>query len=216
MSSLPKKAAQAASNYLKTHPEEVLRAAKNATALKVGVPLSAVRWLIRELWSKKAPRDLRIEARAPGVFVSGIVELLKTDVRFSTTLLFERVDFRPEALLLTVRLANLELGVVDPNAASPIAALLKSGALNTSRPGDLVSYLPSPPPFLLEAKGDRFELDLLRLPSLSRGRAKMAVAALTPFIGVSTLHTADDHLDIAFSPLPEGARAAFERLKRMF
>lgn len=215
-SSFPKKAVRAASTYLKTHPEEVVRAAKNAASLRVGVPLSALRWLIRELWSKQAPRDLRIEAKSPGIFVSGIVTLMKTDVRFSTVLLFERIDFGPEALFVTVRLSQFQLQVTDDAAATPISALLRSGALDLSRPGDLVSYLPSPPPFLLEAKGDRFELDLLRLPALSQRRAQLIVRALTPWVGVGTVRSADDHIDIALKPLPAGARSAFERFKKLF
>ncbi|HSC86049.1 MAG TPA: hypothetical protein VLC09_02215 [Polyangiaceae bacterium] len=214
--SLPKRAAQAVTSFLTTHPEEVVRAAKKAASFELGVPLSALRWAVRELWHDKAPRELHLEARRPGVFVSGIVELMKTDVRFSTTLLIEKVDFSPDALLLRVRLSNLTLQVVDVTAANPIAALIKSGALDTSRPGDLVSYLPSRPSFLLDAQGDRFELDLLRLPSLSKERARKIVAALTPLIGVASVRGDDDHIDIAFSALPEGARGAYERFKKWF
>ncbi len=215
-SSLPKKAAQAVGSYLKSHPEEVLRAARNAASLKLGLPLAAVRWLVRELGGSKMPRNLVLEARSPGIFVSASVELMKTDLEISTTVLIEEIDFRQDALLLNVRLRDLELEVAESSAATPIAALLRSGALNLSRPGDLVSYLPKQPPFLLEAKGDRFQLDLLKLPSLSKERARRIVAALTPLVGVSTVRSADDHIDIAFQPLPEGAMSAFERLKKLF
>jgi len=213
---LTKKAAQAVGSYLKNHPEELVRAAKNVAALKVGLPLAAVRWLIRELGGPKTPKDLHIEAREPGVFVGASLQLMKTDLRVSTTVLIEDIDFRPDALILHVRLRDLDLQVAPSSAATPIAALLRSGALNLSRPGDLVSYLPQRPAFLIEAKGDKFQLDLLKLPSLSQERARKIVAALAPLVGVTAIRTADDHIDVALDPLPGGAKDAFERLKRLF
>lgn len=214
--SLPKKAAQAVGQYLRKHPEEVVRAAKNAASLKLGVPLAAVRWVIRELGGKKTPRNLVIEARSPGIFVSASLELMKTEVQASTTILIEEVDLRQDALLLVVRLTDVRLSVPESSAATPIAALLRAGALDLSRPGDLVSYLPSRPPVLVEAKGDRFQLDLLRLPSLSKDKARKIVAALTPLVGIATVRGTEDHIDIELDPLPRGAKDAFEQWKRLF
>lgn len=215
-SSLTRKAAQAVGSYLRQHPEELVRAAKNVASLKVGFPLAAVRWLIRELGGKKTPKDLRIEAREPGVFVSASLELMKTDLSVSTTVLVEEIIVRQDVLMLNIRLRDLDLQVAPTSAATPIAALLRSGALNLSRPGDLVSYLPQRPAFLVEAKGDRFQLDLLKLPNLPQERARKILAALAPLVGVTTIRTADDHIDVALDPLPGGAKDAFERLKRLF
>ena len=214
--SLPRKAASAVSRYLRAHPEEFVRAAKNVAELQVGVPLPAIRWLIRELGGKKTPRDLVLEARSPGIFVSAKLELMKTELAASAVLLIENVDWTSDALLVDLRITDLKLQVLDSTALSPIAALLRSGALDLSRPGDLVSYLPKGSPILLEAKGDRFKLDLLRHPKLSAAKARKIVSILAPLVSVRAIRTRDDHLDVKLAPLPQGAREALESLKKLF
>ena len=49
-------------SYVKAHPEELLRALRNALALRFGVPIVALRWLAGRVKGKKAPKDVDIEA----------------------------------------------------------------------------------------------------------------------------------------------------------
>lgn len=213
---LSKRAARAAGTYLKAHPEEIKRAAKNVLELKVGIPVVALRWLASELAGKKLPPDFEIEARAPGIFVSGSVELMKTPLLASTTVLIERVDTSSTALLIDVRLSNLKLEVKDPSVLSPISALLQSGALDLSRPGDLLNYMPVRPALLVDARGDRFTFDLMRHPSLSKEAARKIVAALVPLVGIQAVETEGQHLDVAFSALPRGAAHVLDEFKKLW
>ncbi len=187
--------------------------AKNAVSLKVGVPLVALEYLAKALGGAKAPRDLSIEARPPGVHVAASLDLMKTPVRASATVFVERLDLSAEELVVHVRLLDVRLKVLDEGSETPIAALLRSGALDLSRPGDLVSYMPKRPPFLVSAEKDRIVLDLMQLPLLSADGARRIVQLLLPFVSIDAVRTADAHLDVAFRAFPSGAAEAIAQLK---
>lgn len=213
---LPQKAVLALGGYLKRHPEEVLRVARNAARLKLGVPVVALHWVLRELGGSKIPKDFEIEARAPGIYVSGSFELMKTPLRGEATVFVDRVDMRSDALLIDLRFEGISLSVTDARSKTPISALLQAGALDLSRPGDLMSFMPQRPNLVVEAQGNVLTLDLLRHPKLSAERARNLVALLVQVVGIETVQTDDQHLDVAFSALPGGAAEAFERLKKLF
>src|SRR5690606_35011102 len=124
LGSFSTKAMRAASGYLRRHPEEMLRAAKNAAALKVGVPVSALLWLARELGGDKVPADLHLEARSPGIYVRASFEMTKTPLRGGANLIIQSIDLRPDALLIELRLEDITLEVTKPNVGTPVAALL--------------------------------------------------------------------------------------------
>lgn len=215
--SLPKKLALAAGRYLREHPEALVRAAKSAARLELGVPLPLLRVMLAELLGNKAPREWTLESRSPGFFLSAVLDLMKTPLRASAVVTVEGIDFTKEALFLDLRVTGLQLEVLDENSSTPIAALLRSGALDLTRPGDLVSYLPKGSPILVEAKGNRFRLDLLKHPKLTEERARAIVTYLTPLVSLATVRgTTDDHLDLGFRPFPQGAKEALMEWKRIF
>jgi hypothetical protein len=216
LGALPRKAAAAATQYLRRHPEEFLRAAKNVAALKVGVPIAALRFLADELGGRQVPDDLVLEVRSPGLFVQASVELMQTPLLASGTLIVDRVEASVDSLLVDVRIVGLDLKVTDPNVATPVAALLRSGSLDVSRPGDLLSYMPKKPPFILEAKGDRLTLDLLALPALARDPARKIVLAVAALLSIEGIATEDEHVDIELKALPRGAMGAIAELRRLF
>ncbi len=206
---------EAAGGYLKQHPQELLRAARNAVALRVGLPLDALRWLASQAGGPKGPQDVQIEAVPPGVRVGATVDAMGTPLRASATIFIDRVRLSDEELRFEVRLADVVLKVLDDNAQTPIAALLKSGALDLSKPGNLAAYMPKRPPVLIEAADDRIVLDLMKHPKLAKKPAVGKVLGLvTPLVGVRAVQTDWEHLDVLFRAFPEGlveALAAFRR-----
>ncbi|MDQ2644638.1 MAG: hypothetical protein M3020_12530, partial [Myxococcota bacterium] len=123
--------AEAVVAYLRAHPDELVRAVKNAVALRVGVPMAALRWAIdRKRGSPKAPKDVEISAVPPGVRVAGSFEVMGTPLRGSAEIYAEDVRLTGDELRLVVRLKNLSLKVTADHVESPLAALLKSGALD--------------------------------------------------------------------------------------
>lgn len=199
----PKAIARAAASYLKTHPEELMRALRSAMALRVGIPLDAFRYLARELLSgKKAPRDLVIDAAPPGLRIGATFRVMGSDLRARVTVFLEGIDVSESAILMTTRIADLELEVLSGD--SPIAGLLKSGALDLSKPGNLLAFLPNRPPFIVDAKDDRIVVDVMKADKLaSRTGLRRALAVLTPVLNVASIRTRDDHLDVQLRASPE-------------
>jgi len=204
----------AAGGYLKEHPRELLRAAKNAVALRFGLPVDALRWFAGQLNGAKAPRDVEIEAVPPGIRFGASVELMKTPVRAEATIEVVEVLFRAEELRVELRLSGVSLTCLDDASDTPVAALLKSGALDLSRPGDLAAYMPKRPPFLVRAENDRVVLDLLKHKKLSQERARKLVALLTPLIVVQGIETDSEHIDVAFRAFPDGVGEALSAIRR--
>jgi hypothetical protein len=201
--------------YLKEHPEELFRLLRNALALRFGVPLAALRWLAGNTKSRKAPKDVEIDAVPPGVRLAATLDLMGTEVRASGVVYIERVQLDPSQLRFELRLAEVTLKVTDRSAETPIAALLKSGALDLSNPGNLVAYMPKLPPILVAAKGDRITLDLMKHPKFARSKnAQRLVRALAPFVTVSGIAADPEHVDVALRPFPEGVREALSAVRR--
>jgi hypothetical protein len=210
----PRAMVGAAGGYLKDHPGELLRAAKNAVALRFGLPVDALRWFAGQLNGAKAPRDVEIEAVPPGIRLAASVELMKTPVRAEATIEVVEVLFRAEELRVERRLSGVSLTCLDEASDTPVAALLKSGALDLSRPGDLAAYMPKRPPFLVRAEGDRVVLDLLKHKKLSQERVRKLVALLTPLIVVQGIQTDSEHIDIAFRAFPDGVGEVLSAVRR--
>jgi hypothetical protein len=207
---------EAGSKYLRDHPEELLRALRNLLALRFGVPLDALRFFAGRATGKKAPKDLVLEAVPPGLRVGATIDLMGTPVRSGADVFIERVSITPEELRFEIRLANVSLKVAADAPESPIAALLRSGALDLSKPGNLAAYMPKRPALLVEAKDDRVVIDLMRHPKIAKNpRAIRTVALLAPLLTVAGIESDSEHLDVTLRAFPEGLRQAVGGLRRM-
>lgn len=195
------------------HPEEILGALKNAAALRIGIPLDAVRWFIGQLKSKKVPKDLDVAAVPPGLRVVGTLRLMGNEVRVSSLIFVDKVQFDEGQLRAELRLSEVvlrSLGAAD----SPIATLLKSGALDLSKPGNLLSYLPKKPAIVVDSKDDRITLDLMKHPAIA-GNAKVrrGLRLLTPLVTISAVETYSDHLSFKLRLQRGGLKKALLELK---
>lgn len=207
---------EAGSKYLREHPEELLRALRNLLALRFGVPLDALRFFAGRAGGKRAPKDLVLEAVPPGLRVGATVDLMGTPVRADATIFIERVSINPDELRFEVRLANVSLKVAADAPESPIAALLRSGALDLSKPGNLAAYMPKRPAFLVDAKDDLVVLDLLRHPKIAKNpRAIRTVALLAPLLTVAGIESDSEHLDVTLRAFPDGLREAVGGIRRI-
>ena len=202
-------------SYLREHPEELLRVLRNALALRFGVPIAGLRWLAGRVKGARAPKDVVIAAVPPGVRVGAQIDLMGTAVRASAIVYVESVRIEPETLRIEIRLAEVSLKLVDQSADSPIAALLKSGALDLSKPGNLAAYMPKRPAMLVEAKDDRIVLDLMKHPKFARDtRLKRALGLVVPLVTIGAIETDPEHLDVAFRPLPKGVSEVLRGVRR--
>ncbi len=207
---------EAGSKYLRDHPEELLRALRNLLALRFGVPLDALRFFAGRAGGKKAPKDLVLESVPPGLRVSATVDLMGTPVRARASVFVERVSTTPDELRFEIRLADVSLKVADDAPQSPVAALLRSGALDLSKPGNLVAYMPKRPALLVDAKDDRVVIDLMRHPKIGKNpRAGRALAVLAPLLTVAGIESDSEHLDVTLRAFPDGWREAVGGIRRI-
>lgn len=206
---------EAVFSYLKAHPEELLRALRNAVALRFGVPIAALRWLAGQVKGKKAPKDVEVSAVPPGVRIAATIDLMGTAVRASGVIFVEQVTAGPEELKLEIRLSDVALKVLDETSESPVAALLRSGALDLSKPGNLAAYMPKRPAMLVAAKDDRVTLDLMRHPKFAKdARLRRAVGLVVPLITVSAIETDPSHLEVALRAFPDGIGQVLSNIKK--
>jgi hypothetical protein len=208
---------QKAGSYLKEHPEEIVRALRGAFGLRFGVPIDALRYLARELGGgKKAPKDVVIEAAPPGVRLGATVDAMGTTLRASLVVNVEDLAISPEQILLSVRISEMSLNVLGASD-SPLGGLIKSGALDLSKPGNLVAFMPKRPAVLVDAKDDRLTFDLMKVPKIAENdRVKRIIEIVTPVVGVRGVSAKDDHLDVQFRADLAGVPAAIAAARAAF
>ena len=207
----------AAVDYVRRNPDEILKAALNATALRFGVPIAALRWLSsRASLPKRAPRDIDIGSAPPALRLSLSIEAMGTPLRASAAIRVDEIDLSPDAMRVGLRLSDVKLALLAESETA-VATLIKSGALDLSKPGNLVKYLPKRPPAIVEANDDRIVVDLLKVPALSgNGRLRRALAIVTPIIGIRAVETDRDHLYVALRTIPKGLPQALAAIRAAF
>jgi hypothetical protein len=204
----------AAVGYVRKNPDELMRVAMNAAALRVGVPIAALRWLSSQAKpSKKTPRDIEFGSSPPAIRVSLSVDAMGTPVRASGAVRIEAIDLSPDAMRIGLRLSDVRLALLG-ESESPVATLIKSGALDLSKPGNLLKFLPRRPAAIVEAEGDRLVVDLMKVPAVAKNRAlRRALAIMTPIVTVRAVETDGDHVYVALRASPRGLPRAFAALR---
>jgi hypothetical protein len=213
MSSVQKQAMDAARKYLRKRPQEISRALWSLLGLRIGVPLDAIRWGLSQAEKSGKVKDPVVTEVPPGMRITATVDAMKTPLRVSSVVYIDRMGITPDQIRIDVRLEEIWAEVLG-DAQGPVAALIKSGALDLSKPGNLAKYLPLPPT-VVEAKDNRIVLDLMRDPKIAGNpRVRRVLSLVTPVVTAHGLETDDDHLELAFRPLPDGVRPAASAIRR--
>ncbi len=211
--SFGRQAFEAASNYLRRNPQELTRSFWSLLGLRVGVPLDALRWLLERVAKSGKVQDPVLAEVPPGIRLTATVDLMKTPVRASAVVYIDRMVITPAQIRIEIRLEEIWLEV-QGDSQGPIAALLRSGALDLSKPGNLAKYLPLPPT-VVETRDNRIVIDLMRDPKISGNpMVQRMLSLLTPVVTAYALETDDDHLEVTFRPLPEGLLPAASAIRQ--
>ena len=72
--------------------------------------------------------------------------------------------------------------------------------------------LPKRPPFIVDADGDRFVIDLMKDPKLAQKLSRV-VSLVAPLVTVRKIETSGDALALQLSCLPHGLASAIDALK---
>ncbi|MCX4240072.1 hypothetical protein [Paraliomyxa miuraensis] len=197
----------AASSYLRAHPEELTRILRNALGLRFGVPIAGLRWLAGQA-GDGGPKDVVIEPCPPGISVAATVELMGTMVRAQTKIYIDRILMSAEELRLEVRLEGTTMTVLG-DAESPVAALIKSGALDLTKSGNLAAHLPGLSRLLGESTGNRLVIDLMKHPAIGKNRvARRVLGLVSSVVTVHGVESDDGHLDVLLRAFPRGMGGA--------
>ena len=203
----------AATTYLRRNPDEIVRATFNAGRLRFGVPIAALRWLAGQAKGKKAPKDIELGAVPPALRLSATVDAMGTSLRAGANVRSTRSRFPPTRFASAFASHDVKLKVLD-DSETPVATLVNSGALDLSKPGNLVKFIPKRPKAIVDAHDDRIVIDLLKIPSLAKNkRLRRALQVVTPLVGIRAIETEGDHLYIALRATPAGFREALVALR---
>jgi hypothetical protein len=204
----------AAVDYVRRNPDELVRAAVNAAGLRFGIPLAALRYLSAQAkLPRKAPKDIEIGSSPPALRISLSVDAMGTAVRASAAIRVDEIDLSPDSMRVGIRLTDVKLALIG-DSSSPVATLIKSGALDLSKPGNLVKFLPKRPPGIVEADDDRIVLDLMQVPAVAKNAIlKRALAVLTPVVNIRAIETDRDHIYVALRASPSGLPRALAALR---
>jgi len=209
----PRAMVQAAVGYVRKNPDEVVRAAVNATGLRFGVPIATLRWFAGQITGAKAPKDVEISSAPPALKFSAVVDAMGTPVRASAAIKIDEVTITEDSLRIGIRLRDVKLALAG-ESESPVATLIKSGALDLSKPGNLVKFIPKRPAAVVEAEGDRIVIDLMKVPKIANDpRIKRALAILSPVLGIRAIETDRDHIYVKLRATPAGLPEALGKLR---
>jgi hypothetical protein len=112
-----------------------------------------------------------------------------------------------------LKLSDVKLTLLGESDA-PVATLIKSGALDLSKPGNLVKFLPKRPDAIVDADGDRIVLDLMKVPAVAENhRLRRLLAIVTPVVNVRAVETDRDHVYVALKASPRGLPRALAALR---
>jgi hypothetical protein len=211
----PLVALRAGFEYLKRNPTELLTVARHAAGFRAVLPLDALRWMVANSpQNKKAPQDVVIGEKPPAITFGATIDLMGTKVRANAAIKVEELRLSPEELRVTLRLSDVKMEVIGDGGNSPVAALLKSGALDLSKPGNLANFMPKRPPALVEAKDDRLVLDLMKVPKIAANpKVRKILSVVTPVLVIRDLTVEDDHLQIGWRPRIKGFAEALSALR---
>ena len=198
-------ALRSATRFVVRNPLSMLRVARHAINMRVAIPLDTLRWFVANTPPKKnAPSDVVISARPPAIHLGATVELMGSKLRASAAVTVEELRVDPAELRVVVRLSDVSMKVLD-GSDTPIAGLIKSGALDLTRPGNLANFMPKKPAALVEARDDVLVVDLMKVPKLANSlRVRRVLQRLTPIMSVAALETDEDFLVLALRATPMG------------
>ena len=214
---LPIRAAlRSAGRFVMKNPATMFSIARHALGLKIAIPLDALRWFITNTPpGKKAPQDVTVNARPPAITVGASVDLMGTAVRASASIRIEELQIAPEQLKVKLRLSNVDLKLLG-ESFTPVAGLIKSGALDLSKPGNLARFMPKRPDVLVEAQDDFIVLDLMKNPRIRQNdRIRRFLETLTPVVNVTSLETQGDMLLIGLRATPLGFPRALNAARQL-
>src|SRR3569833_1018927 len=203
---LPLRAAlRSAGRFLVMNPTTMLSMARHALGMRIAVPLDSLRWFISySPPSTMAPQDITITPRPPAIGLGATIDLMRTTVRAGASIRIEQTEVSDHKFKVTLRLGDVTMKALG-ESFSPVAGLIKSGALDLSKPGNLAKFMPKKPAVLVEAHDDVIVIDLMQTPKFAENdKVRGILGTLTPVVQVSGLSSVGFFLFLLLRACPFG------------
>ena len=198
--------ARKAITYLASHPMYLVRSARNAMRREITIPLDLLRWAIERRPKGKGPERIDLFGADPALGIGLTVDLFGTKLEVAARLAIESIEPREDALNVSLRVSELSL-TAPPG--SPAAMMVQS--LDLSRPAALMNMMPAKHNALVDARDDRFVLDLMKIKALGKNpRLKRILTALS-FMRIATARVEGDVLVLPIDVSPLQAPSAIMR-----
>jgi hypothetical protein len=214
---LPLRAAlRSAGRFMVKHPTTMLSMARHALGMRIAVPLDALRWFIANTPpSQKAPQDVTITPRPPAIGLGATIDLMGTTVRAGAAIRIDQIEVSDHKFKVTLRLSDVTMKVLG-ESFTPVAGLIKSGALDLSKPGNLAKFMPKRPAVLVEAHDDVLVLDLMQNPKFAANdKVRALLGTLTPVVNVAGMSTEGDFLILQLRASPFGIPRALSAARQL-
>ena len=198
------------------NPTTMLSMARHALGMRIAVPLDTLRWFIANTPpSKKAPQDITITPRPPAIGLGATIDLMGTTVRAGASIRIEQIEVSDHKFKVTLRLGDVTMKVLG-ESFTPVAGLIKSGALDLSKPGNLAKFMPKKPSVLVEAHDDVIVIDLMQNPKFAENdKVRGILGTLTPVVQVSGMSTEGDFLILQLRASPFGIPRALNAARQL-
>ena len=198
------------------NPTTMLSMARHALGMRIAVPLDSLRWFIANTPpSKKAPQDITITPRPPAIGIGATIDLMGTTVRAGASIRIDQIEVSDTKFKVTLRLNDVTMKVLG-ESFTPVAGLIKSGALDLSKPGNLAKFMPKKPAMLVEAHDDVIVIDLMQNPKFAENdKVRGLLGTLTPVVQVSGLSTEGDFLILQLRASPFGIPRAISAARQL-
>ena len=208
-------AVTSASRYVVQNPGMIARMLAHAIAFRLPVPIDAIRWAAAAAQGSDDTSPVIIDAAPPGLQVQGTLAIMGNNMRASAIINITEIQLAPDVFKVTIVVTDLALEAED--STSPLAQLLKSGALDLTKPAGLLKFMGKQPRVIADAHIDTFQLDLLQIPAISHSEnIQRALNAFTPLVTVSEIFSQDDLLLVAFQANPGGLPHTLTAVREFF
>src|SRR3569623_410487 len=214
---LPLRAAlRSAGRFMVKNPTTMLSMARHALGMRIAVPRNALHWFIAGTPpAMMAPQDVTVTPRPPAIGVGATIDLMGTTVRAGASIRIERIEVAEGTFKVTLKLSDVTMKVLG-ESFTPVAGLIKSGALDLSKPGNLAKFMPKTPPVLVEAPDDIIVFDLMQKPKFAETpKVQGVLGTLTPVVQVSGLSTEGDFLLLQLRASPFGIPRALNAARQL-
>lgn len=126
------------------------------------VPLDTIRFFLeRGLKDIPMVQDWSLQAKPPGLLIHAKLSIMDNSVQVSMVLSIVQVDWTEEHFRIRVQADNVQ---VHAPSDSPIHSML--ALVDLTKPGDLIAWLPSAIPGLVEGAGNQLVFDLFEIPAI--------------------------------------------------